>query len=36
MVAAETFEYKWGFKPFRTLENLHSPKGNNVKGIMYE
>jgi hypothetical protein len=36
MIAAETFEYKWGFKPFRTLGNSHSPKGNIVKGIMYE
>jgi len=36
MIAADTFEYKWGFKPFRTRENSHSPKGNNVKGIIYE
>ena len=34
--AAETFIYKWGFQPFRTKENSHSPKGNMIKGIWYE
>lgn len=34
--AAETFKYKWGFNPFRTKENSHSPKGNIIKGILYE
>jgi hypothetical protein len=36
MNAAETFVYKWGFDPFRTKENSHSPKGNIIKGIRYE
>ena len=36
MNAAETFVYKWGFNPFRTKENSHSPKGNIIKGIRYE
>jgi glycosyltransferase involved in cell wall biosynthesis len=36
MIAAETFEYKWGFKPFRTKQNSHSPKGNTLRGIKYE
>lgn len=34
--AAETFKYKWGFNPFRTKENSHSPKGNIIQGIRYE
>ncbi len=34
--AAETFIYKWGFSPFRTKENSHSPKGHTIKGIKYE
>lgn len=34
--AFNTFEYKWGFKPFRTKENSHCPSGNNIKGIKYE
>ena len=34
--AAETFTVKWGFNPFRTIENSHSPKGNIIKGIKYE
>jgi glycosyltransferase involved in cell wall biosynthesis len=34
--ASETFVYKWGFNPFRTAENSHSPKGNTIKGIRYE
>ncbi len=34
--AANTFTYKWGFQPFRTNENSHSPKGNTVRGIIYE
>jgi glycosyltransferase involved in cell wall biosynthesis len=34
--ASNTFLYKWGFRAFRTNENSHSPKGNTIKGIIYE
>ena len=36
MIASQTFEYKWGFQPFRTQNNSHYPKGRNVRGIKYE
>lgn len=35
--AANTFEYKWGFKPFRhPLTNSHSPMGYTFRGVKYE
>jgi len=36
MVAAQTFEYKWGFRPFRNIDNSHTPKGDSIRGIKYE
>jgi len=35
-VAAEMFEYKWGFSPIRHKNNSHKPKNTNIKGIKYE
>jgi glycosyltransferase involved in cell wall biosynthesis len=35
--AAKTFEYKWGFRPFRNpVNNSHSPIGHSFRGIRYE
>jgi glycosyltransferase involved in cell wall biosynthesis len=36
MVAAQTFEYKWGFRPLRNINNSHSPNGHSIRGIKYE
>lgn len=36
MFAAQTFEYKWGFQPFRNTNNSHCPIGKTIKGIKYE
>lgn len=35
-VAAEMFEYKWGFGPIRHQNNSHKPKNTSIKGIKYE
>jgi hypothetical protein len=34
--AAQTFEYKWGFRPLRNIDNSHTPKGHSIRGIKYE
>ena len=34
--AAETFYYKWGMYPQLLENNSHKPKGNKIKGIIYE
>jgi glycosyltransferase involved in cell wall biosynthesis len=36
VAASETFQYKWGFRAFRTTSNRHSPLGNTIRGIKYE
>jgi glycosyltransferase involved in cell wall biosynthesis len=35
-IAAQMFDYKWGFNPIRNIDNSHRLKNTYVKGIKYE
>lgn len=34
--AVDSFNFKWGFRPFREIDNSHSPKGHTIMGVKYE
>ena len=36
ILAAELYQYKWGFPSFINKNNSHSPKGETIRGIKYE